>query len=180
MLPKKNISRRRIEQITDSDFDRVWDLYLASFPPKERRTQEAQRRVLLNELYHCEIIIADEKFIGFIFWWQFEQLRYVEHLALAPNQQNLGYGSQVLEQFLQESELPIILEVEKPETLVQQKRIKFYERLGFHLNAHDYIQAPYSKDQPPLPLLLMSWPHILSSKEYDFFIQECHPIIFST
>ncbi len=175
---KNNTFRRRLNKLEDPDFRLAWALYLESFPTEERRTKEDQGRVLLDDSYHFDVIYTNQEVIGFILWWKFEQLRYVEHLALDREQRSHGYGSQILEQFKEESSLPIILEVEKPETLVQQKRIKLYERLGFHLNTNEYFQPPYSQHQPPLSLLLMTWPQKLSSHLHNYFIHYCHSSIF--
>ena len=178
MVMSKNIHSLRLNQMGNYSFDLAWALYLESFPPEERRSEEDQRKLMLNDSYHFDVIYADEEFIGFVFWWKFEQLRYVEHLAMVPEHRNHGYGSQILEQFRKESDLPIILEVEKPKTLVQQKRINFYERLGFHLNDHEYFQPTYSKHKTPLSLLLMTWPQALSPSKLDYFIHSCHPQVF--
>lgn len=173
------IFRLRITHIKDSQFKKAWNLYENSFPKEERRELGSQEMVMQKMEYHFDLIFSEEVFIGIFLWWKFKKLRYIEHFAIEMEQRNYGFGSQILKQFMVESESPIILEVEKPISLVQQKRIQFYENLGFHLSNIDYQQAPYSKHQLPLPLLLMSWPLALSSQNHDYFIQDCHPIIFS-
>lgn len=174
------INQLRINQTEDSRFKKAWTLYQRSFPIEERREMDCQVMVMAKEEYHFDLIFSEKIFIGLLLWWDFNGLRYIEHFAIKMEQRSHGYGSEILQKFISESDNPIVLEVEKPIALVQQKRINFYEKLGFHLNEYDYQQPPYSKHQPPLPLLLLSWPHTLYNKEYDFFIQECHPNIFLT
>ncbi|NPD47090.1 MULTISPECIES: GNAT family N-acetyltransferase [unclassified Lentimicrobium] len=174
------IDRHRIHDVKGSQFKNAWNLYHSSFPIEERREMNSQKMVMPKKEYHFDLIYTGEVFIGIFLWWKFEKLRYIEHFAIEIEHRSHGFGSQILNHFIAESNSPIILEVEKPISLVQQKRIQFYKHLGFHLNNHDYQQPPYSKYQPPLPLLLMSWPNTLALQNYDYFIQECHPIIFPT
>lgn len=52
----------------------------------------------------------------------------------------------------------IVLEVEPPEGSLAKKRIRFYKRMGFHLNGYHYVQPPYRLGEHPVPLKLMSYP----------------------
>lgn len=172
------IDRLRINKTEDSRFKKAWTLYQSSFPIEERREIDSQEMVMQKSEYHFDLIFSEEVFIGIFLWWEFERLRYIEHFAIRIKQRNRGFGSQILKQFMTESNIPIILEVEKPITLVQQKRIQFYKNLDFYLIDNEYQQPPYSNHQTPLSLLLMSWPLALSPQNHDYFIQECHPFIF--
>ena len=73
---------------------------------------------------------------------------------------------------------PILLEVELPYSTINQRRITFYERIGFKLNQHYYEIPPLKKSLLPLQLLLMSYPTEIYKNEVEQFIKICHPIIF--
>ena len=67
--------------------------------------------------------------------------------------------------------MPIILEVEFPETEIQMKRIRFYENLGFKVNSYSYSQPSYHNAEC-VPLQILSFPEVLSKSEFDnFFIK---------
>lgn len=162
----------------DPLFESAWRLYEASFSIYERRMIDDQKKTMDHPLYHFELLISEEGFLGILLWWQFKKLRYVEHYAIMDAQRAKGYGSQVLKDFQSEHRDSILLEVEKPKDETKKRRIAFYQSLGFYLNPYPYIQPAYSKTGNPVPLLLMSWPSSLTHPILEYFIKECHSIIF--
>ncbi len=168
----------KLENLSDTFFQMAWELYEGSFPLEERRLKDAQARVMKNPDYNFDIVINNKQFIGFILWWDFETLRYVEHFATSTEQRNKGFGKLILEKFMESNDKPILLEVELPHSTINQRRIKFYERTGFKLNPHYYELPPIQEDHSPLQLLLMSYPTPLSEKDVANFIKVFHPIIF--
>ena len=168
----------RLKNISDVYFNSAWKLYEDAFPLEERRSLDAQKNVMKKTNYHFEIIVDDNQLIGFLLWWDFEKNRYIDHFATLTEQRNKGFGKQILERFLDINDKPILLEVELPNSAINQRRIKFYERIGFKLNQH-YYEVPSSKeDHSPLELLLMSYPEHLTKKDVEQFVESCHPIIF--
>jgi len=168
----------RLKNISDNYFHKAWELYEDAFPLEERRLLDAQVRVMKKPNYHFEIIIDKKQLIGFLLWWDFETHRYIDHFATSTHQRNKGFGKLILEGFMANNNKPILLEVELPNSTINQRRIKFYERIGFKLNQHYYEVPPINEDQLPLQLLLMSYPNLLSTKDVEQFIKRCHPIIF--
>lgn len=161
-------------------FEKAWQLYESAFPTNERREQASQEALLAASTnYHCEAILSEEQFIGILFWWEFDELRFIEHFAIMPHLRNRGIGENTLKQFVTEKNTPVILETELPSNIIQQKRIKFYQRLGFHVNKLTYTQPPYRKEDSPTPLLLLSHPSLLSSAIYDYFSSSCMPVIYA-
>lgn len=169
----------RLKNISDDYFYKAWELYEDAFPMQERRLLDAQIVVMKKVNYHFDLIIDNKQLIGFLLWWNFETYRYVDHFATAIHQRNKGFGKLILENFMKINDKPILLEVELPNSTIDQRRIKFYERIGFKLNQHYYEVPPLKKGQPPLELLLMSYPDYLSTKDVEQFIEKCHPIIFN-
>lgn len=168
----------RLKSISDNYFQEAWKLYEDSFPSEERRPLNNQSKVLQNDNYYFDVLIDKNQFIGFILWWDFETHKYIDHFATAIEQRNKGIGTLILNKFIDRDNKTIILEVELPTSNINERRIKFYERVGFKINEHYYEIPPVAEDKSPLQLLLMSYPNQISKKEVNLFVTEYHPIIF--
>ncbi len=170
---------KRLKKSTDNDFHQAWELYNDAFPLEERRTLDGQKRVLKRSNYHFEILIDHNQFIGFILWWDLEMFRYIDHFATSKSIRNKGFGKLILNTFINNDDKSILLEVELPASSIDQRRINFYERLGFKLNLHDY-KVPSSVDNRKIDLLVMSYPEAISKETLNRFIINNHPIIFNS
>lgn len=168
----------RIENILDDYFTEAWELYENSFPLEERRAIDSQAKLFESLNYNFDIIIEEEEFIGFLLWWEFDNLRYIEYFATVEGIRNKGFGKLIIETFIKRSQKPILLEVELPNSNLKKRRINFYERLGFHLNAHFYEIPPMHEGFAALELLIMSFPCSITEKDVSNFIEQYHPIIF--
>lgn len=166
----------RLNSISDPFFQKAWELYEDAFPMEERKLLEQQKLMLQNKDYHFDVLIDANKFVGFILWWNFENVRYIDHFAIAVQERNKGIGGLILNEFIGINDKPILLEVELPTSTINQKRIEFYKRLGFKLNQHPY-KVPVANQQP-LELLLMTYPEQITLTEVETFVNVCHPIIF--
>jgi GNAT superfamily N-acetyltransferase len=168
----------RLKTISDTYFSEAWELYLEAFPPQERKTFEAQTRLMKNSKYHYDILVDENQLIGFLLWWDLDTIRYIDHFATDKEQRNKGYGKLILKEFITRNDKPVILEVELPESSMNERRIKFYERTGFKLNHHQY-QLPFFKEgDPAIQFLLMTYPELISEEDVELFVKNCHPIIF--
>ena len=169
----------RLKRISDNYFKKAWALYEDSFPFEERRLLNEQSYILQNDRYHFDVLIDKEQFLGFILWWDFDTYRYIDHFATALEQRNKGIGKLILNKFISTDNKSIILEVELPISNINERRIRFYERIGFNLNQHYYEVPPKKKEQPPLQLLLMSYPNMISEKDVSMFVKKYHPVLFN-
>ncbi|MDR2888057.1 MAG: GNAT family N-acetyltransferase [Bacteroidales bacterium] len=158
-------------------FAQAWELYKKSFPPEERRQLRTQKKIMNHRQYRFNIITAGDMFAGFILWWEFDNIRYIEHLATLPHLRGKGYGRRILERFVSESDKPVLLEVEHPADDISKRRIGFYRRSGFVLNQHEYSHPPYKKGGNYVSLALMTYPHAISNDDANRFCRECHPVI---
>lgn len=145
-------------RLTAEEHKRLIELYEGSFHVEERRESEqlfGERRPQGLKLY---IIYAKEydRMLGFISLWAMQGFRFVEHFSLFPEIRSKGYGAEVLRSLQSESREPIVLECERPNTAIAQRRLNFYERCGFGIIDRDYQQAPYAKGLPWVPMLLLS------------------------
>jgi len=168
----------RLRDIKHPYFARAWALYEEAFPLEERRLINSQAAIMNHPNYHYELILQDDCFLGILFWWGFDDLRYVEHFATLPAHRGKGYGKEILELFIKRDSRLIVLEVELPENEIEQRRIQFYERIGFYLTDHYYEQPVYNEGGKPVQLLLMSYPFGISNEELARFIKDYQPIIY--
>ena len=147
------------------DFNIAEDLYLSSFPKEERRSLESIYKLLEEDIFEFVPIFFDEDFKGFANLWFFKDFTYIEHLAITPKERNKGYGTKFLND-LTSNKLHsinhkienIVLEVELPANPIAQRRISFYERLGFKLLDDYYFQPPYEKDSEGVEMKIMLFP----------------------
>jgi len=156
--------------MNNREFDKIFALMKASFPESERRTYAGQKE-LLNDPHYRLITETDSnnQLISFMAAWEFPLFRFVEHIAVDPDTRGSGIGGKLMTAYIGESLKPILLEVEYPDTNLAQRRISFYERLGFRLNPFEYVQPPLQKGQTYLPLKIMSYPRILTEEEFVLY-----------
>jgi ribosomal protein S18 acetylase RimI-like enzyme len=169
-----------IIQATDHPlFPQAWILYKKSFPPEERRQLRTQKKIMNHPLYRFEVITEKNQLTGIILWWNFDDVRYIEHIATSPRIRGKGYGLHLLNRFISESAIPVILEVEYPVSEINKRRIAFYQRTGFVCNPHPYRQPPYKKGGASIPMMLMSYPNALTASETTLFCKKYHSIIYN-
>ena len=157
-----------IKRINREDFDAVFSIMEQSFPLDEYRTYEEQKELFAIPEYAIYGLYAEDESLikGFAAVWEFENVVFLEHLAVNPACRNGGLGAKMLQGLKEEFGKPICLEVELPEDELTRRRIGFYERNGFVLNPYDYIQPPLSKGRKAIPLMIMTSEKGLSQEEF--------------
>lgn len=153
----------------------VQQLYQTAFPPEERRVfssislapapagGEAGMQLLLAQ----DATLAP---VAFAFVWDFKQFRFIEHLATAPQHRGKGYGNYIM-QLLLPAGKPCLLEVEPPHDEQSEKRICFYQKLGFTQSSITYLQPPYHIGGAALPMLLLTNPFIPAATTLEYAAQ---------
>ncbi|MDR0825366.1 MAG: GNAT family N-acetyltransferase [Prevotella sp.] len=136
----------------------VENLYIESFPRSERRPVETMLDLYRGDSpFVISVAIEGGQPVGFLTYWDLDEFVFAEHFAISPGFRNIGYGREVMELFMQASK-PIILEVELPATILSERRIGFYQRLGFRLWENvQYLQPAYRNDGNAIPMKLMSY-----------------------
>jgi len=156
--------------VNEREFDKIFALMEKSFPESERRTYAGQKELMANQHYR---LISEKdnnnQIVAFLAAWEFPSFRFVEHIAVDPDLRGSGVGGKMLTAYMKESKKPILLEVEYPDTELAQRRIGFYERLGFRLNSFEYVQPPLHKGQDDLPLKIMSYLQLLTNEEFILY-----------
>ena len=90
-------------------------------------------------------------------WWDFDDFVFFEHFAVDPACRSGGIGGQMLDALLARFDKPACLEAELPETELAARRIGFYERHGFTVNAdYSYFQPALAPGGSPLPMHLLT------------------------
>ena len=131
-----------------------WQLYELAFPASERRGVVQHAAALQDAAFHCLHLADEGGFVGLLSYWLWENLCYVEHLAITPARRGQGLGHQVLELV----PAPAILEIEPVVDAATARRLTFYESCGFTRLPQPHTQLAYQAGQPDIPLQLLSRP----------------------
>jgi ribosomal protein S18 acetylase RimI-like enzyme len=147
------ISFKKIE--SEAEFEVIKNLYLTAFPPNERREFDELTKQIYNYECYVNLILDDEKVAGFIIFWNFNEFVFLEHFAIEPGLRGLGTGEKTLTEIKALNKKTIILETEPPADEMSRRRIRFYERNGFHILEKHYLQPSYDGKKPEVEMKLM-------------------------
>lgn len=151
------IQFQKITSVHDPLFSTVYNLYCNAFPANERRTWEGlEFELTYQKQFFANAIFKEEKVVGLLHFWTFDQFYYIEHLAINPAFRGQNIGTEVMTFFKSKSTMPIVLEVELPNSAASVRRIAFYQKLGFTILNENYIQPPYEPGGTPVPMHLMT------------------------
>lgn len=147
-----------IERMQPADFDAVYRLLTQSFPATERRGAAGQRALFSDSAYRVDILRAPDGGVqALIASWDFDDFVFLEHFAVDPACRSGGIGGQMLDAMLARCGKRVCLEAELPETELAARRIGFYERHGFTVNAdYPYFQPALVPGGDPLPMHLLT------------------------
>lgn len=145
------------------------ELLAVSFPPEERRDGNLQRQIMNHADYRlCAIMDCDVP-VGVAGYFDAPKFIYFENFCILPSKRNIGYGSQTLKFLTANLNKTFILEAELPTDDITRRRIAFYKRNGMVENPYPHIQPHYRKDDPDLPLLVLTYKDQISQMQYDEF-----------
>lgn len=144
------------------DYPSFLKLYNGSFPENERRIYEDAEHLanfikMKGGKFDAFAAKDGDLFLAFLSYWTFEGYTYIEHFAVEPEHRGKRIGELMLKHLFKEVSPDVLIEVEHPDTLDAERRIKFYEKHGFKVREEfNYVQPPYSPAQKPVPMLLMT------------------------
>lgn len=165
-----NLIKTRITSAQQPEFNHFWHLYQESFPAIERKDMQGICCALAKPQFHNELYTNDGRPVAMLAYWQYPNFCYLEYIAVDPSQKGQGTGSHILQELLACTSKPIILEIEHVVDETTRRRQTFYERLGFVGNPqHEHCQPPYQKGFQPLPMLLMTYPGVITEEAYREF-----------
>jgi len=147
----------RITSVDDALFNEFYELYSTAFPASERRSWPGLDKELYAESkFFANALLKNDEFVGFFNYWIFDRFCFVEHFALKQNFRSQRIGSEAMEIFKSQHNLPVLLEVEMPNNSETVRRIRFYEEAGFKALSHYYAQPPYEGGGFLIPMIIMS------------------------
>ena len=147
-----------IERMRPEDFDAVFRLLSQSFPAGERRDAAGQRAPDVDPIGTVRKQRAPSGGVqALMASWDFDDFVFFEHFAVDPAYRSGGIGGPMLDALLARAHKPACLEAELPETELAARRIGFYERHGFTVNAdYSYFQPALTPGGSPLPMHLLT------------------------
>lgn len=172
---------RNFDLTNAEDVSFIEMLYIESFPLSERRAVDKMFELYKNNpLFSISVAEEDEQLVGFLTYWNLGDFIFAEHFAVSSQMRNSGYGRKVMELF-KASFNPIILEVELPTTILSERRIGFYQRLGFKLWKNVlYHQPAYQNDGAAIPMKLMTYGNIDVERDLVKLRSKIYSVVYNT
>lgn len=140
----------------DERVERIYNSYLTSFPPEERRNRSQFQRLFQTDAVSVTGIFNKQSFVGYAIFWNLTGFNFLEHFEIFPEFRNQNLGSKFL-QNIGKTQPRIILESEPGElNEMAARRIKFYLRNAYHILIKNYLQPAYSSEKQALEMVLMA------------------------
>lgn len=152
--------------LADSDHSHfAQELFEEAFPEQERPPFSSLRRRDSGKFHFLVAENGDDP-IGILTYWNFDDLIYVEHFAIAEELRGQGLGKAAFLNFLSQQQEQVVLEVELPNTEEADHRLEFYASMGLFRNTQPYVQPPYRTGGTEVPMIIMS-KYELDDDEFD-------------
>lgn len=162
------MDRIRLKDMDDPAFGECWQLYWDAFPVYEQRRKEEQRGAMMQPDYHFDAIYQAGRFVGIMLYWKQKDFIYLEHFAIAPGLRGGGFGTKALSMLLDEG-TQVILEIDPVKDEISEKRLHFYQSLGFCRNEFKHIHPPYRHQFTGHALEVLSSGGELDTAKYNDF-----------
>lgn len=133
----------RIEKNKNLDF--AYNLFEKVFPISDIRPYDVIKNKIDNNEFELYVFNENDINIGAAIIIQTPKFIFIENLAVDPNFQNKGFGSEILMEIINCFDKRIVLEVEKDSEFSRRKR--FYERNGFSVFEDDFYFLPQINDE---------------------------------
>lgn len=161
------IEIRDFDNLSSQEVNFVKEVYKTSFPESERRPFDLMLQLYIESTsFVIQVVKRDSVLVGLLTYWNFKDFIFAEHFAIISRVRNGGIGKDVMDLFIQNTDKPIVLEVELPTTILAERRIGFYQRIGFKLWENiQYQQPAYREGRPPIPMKLMTYRDLDLDKE---------------
>jgi len=153
------------------NIDKFYKLHKQDFPFDERRSKEKYKQLLNNLNFKSTYIFLENKLIGYINFWDFNDFIFIEHFAIFKELRDKGYGTKFLNSFLQNTSKDIIFEIEPATDEITTRRANFYLRLGFKFSDVEYYQPSYHKKGTLGPKLNIMYKTKTGTKKLNGYLQ---------
>lgn len=168
-----------LRKMKTTEFSSVYQIMEASFPAAEFRNYEEASKLINFSNYEVWVIEEEKKIQAFIAVWKLRNCNFVEHFAVNSFIRGGGLGTKTMKTYLEQTELPVIIEVEAIDTEIAKRRIDFYKRLGFILSDVKYIQPPLQKASEDVLLQLMYYPASIAKENLLAMKQDIFQTVYS-
>lgn len=151
-------------QLTDvsvKDYSEIQAILKKTFPLNELQPDQRQLENLKRTDLFGKALRQNDQIVALLLGYQQPDYLFLEYFAVSETLRGQGLGGRFLQAVLKQTQVPVILEVEPPETEISARRIAFYERLGFVLNPQDYQMPDLGGGHGCLKLHLMSYPEAI-------------------
>lgn len=172
-----------IRKASKNDLQAIKAIYEGAFPVEERRpwADFEQRATDGDPFFNVDVVLDSDRVVGFISTWLLPIALYVEHFAIDPATRGKGVGGMLLDHIIAGARLPVLLEVEIPDESpspdMARRRVDFYRRHGLDTIADiDYVQPPYARNLPEVPMQLMSTAPIA---DIEWGVRILHQIVYN-
>ena len=149
-------------------YEEAMAIYEASFPPFEKRSEEDQLAAMEDPNFYATVVKDEDKVVGILFYWLFDNTAYIEHLAIAERLRGQNYGTKILDTFCPTQE-KVLLEIDPPVDDVSIKRLGFYEGRKFRMQPFKHIHPPFKKACGDYELKVMSYNREMSEEEFKAY-----------
>lgn len=155
------------QTIQKEDFEEIYALVTTIFPKEECYPYDYHQENFNRDGFFGKKLVKDGKIITFVTGYQQQDYLFLDYFAVDKALRGHGIGQAFLKQVIEDANTFVILEVELPTDDLKQRRIHFYQRLGFHLNTYAYKMPKIAKDFGDTPLYIMSYPTTISENDFD-------------
>lgn len=158
-------------KLDEASFDAVYAIMEAAFPYSERRDSHKQRALFALKQYEVYGWMENRQLCAFLAAWDLGEIRFGEHLAVLSQYRNQGIGKKLFQAYEALDARPLVFEVELPETAMAKRRIRFYERMGYHYYGDiPYFQGSFHQESTLLPLRIMTNRSDATNAEINHYI----------
>ncbi len=135
-----------------------------NFPATELRSKTSQQKAFTHNKYWVSYLEDEnQNLLGFMLWWDFNQIRFIEYLFVEKDCRHNGIGSELLKSCIV-MEIPIIIEVEKGSSVEE-----FYIKNGFKKNNFLYEPIPLQDGRTVEAYSIYSYKTTLDFTTFNFF-----------
>ena len=148
--------------------EKIIDLLKETFSNCELRSDESQKKAFLHTNYRISYCMCNDDIVGFVLWWDFDSIIFVEYLCVANNYQHNYIGSSLLDSLTTIRKM-IVVEVAK-----DKNKKKFYKNNNYVYNKRKYDPIPLNNDSNVNNYYIFSYKRALTNLEYSSFVRTIH------
>ena len=131
------------------------EFYSVSFPVFEQRIETQQEYAFSRNNYHLIGWHSERHLIGFISYWEFKEYLYIEHFAVNTGIRGKGYGTKILNAFIESTPKIVLLEIDPITDEISKAR--------------SHKHPAYRDEYQSHSLIILTTKRVISEQEYlDF------------